>query len=87
MFCKIEVTFVIYKDLLIFKLIARCAGCHVWGRRLLLNPEQLVVLSAGPISHTKVYSLGIGTLFYSIWIEKCVNTCERTLALNTWISL
>ena len=34
------------------KLIASCDGCHAWGRRRLLNPERLVVLLAGPISHT-----------------------------------
>ena len=39
-------------DLSWLKLIASCDGCHAWGRQRLLNLEQLVVLLAGPISHT-----------------------------------
>ena len=39
-------------DLSILKLIASCDGRHVSGRRRLLNPEHMIVLLAGPISHT-----------------------------------
>ena len=46
------VTWICHLDLSKLKLIASCDGCHAWGRRRLLNPEHLVVLLAGPISHT-----------------------------------
>ena len=36
----------------ILRLIAGCDGCHARGRRRLLDPELLVVLLAGPVSHT-----------------------------------
>ena len=39
-------------DLSELKLIASCNGCHASGRQRLLNPEHLVVLLDGPISHT-----------------------------------
>ena len=35
-------------------LIASCDGCHVCGRWRLLNPEHLVVLLAGQVSHTSI---------------------------------
>ena len=45
-------TWICHLDLSKLKLIDSCDGCHAWGRRCLLNPEHLVVLLAGPISHT-----------------------------------
>ena len=46
------VTWICHLDLSKLKLIVSCDGCYAWGRRRLLNPEHLVVLLAGPISHT-----------------------------------
>ena len=61
------VAFVIYMDLSlglsILKLIASCDGCHVWSRRRLLNLEHLVVLLAGPISHTSTRCMDFVEIF------------------------
>ena len=61
------VTFVIYMDLSldlsILKLIASCDGCHAWSRRRLLNLEHLVVLLAGPISHTSTRCMDFVEIF------------------------
>ena len=46
------VTWICHLDLSELKLIVSCDGCHARGRRRILNPEHLVVLLAGPISHT-----------------------------------
>ena len=46
------VTWICHLDLSKLTLIVSCDGCHASGRRRLLNPEHLVVLLAGPISHT-----------------------------------
>ena len=32
-----------------------CDGCHASGRQRLLNPEHLVALSNGPISHNSIH--------------------------------
>ena len=57
------VAFVIYMDLSILKLIASCDGCHAWSRRRLLNLEHLVVLLAGPISHTSTRCMDFVEIF------------------------
>ena len=46
------VAWICHLDLSKLKLIVSCDRCHARGRRPLLNPEHLVVLLAGPISHT-----------------------------------
>ena len=46
------VTWICHLDLSKLKLIGSCDGCHAWGRWRLLNQEHLVMLLAGPISHT-----------------------------------
>ena len=46
---------------------ASCDGCHAWGRQCLLNPEHLVVLSAGPISHNSIHLLIITTDFVALY--------------------
>ena len=45
------------------KLIASCEGCHASGRRRLLNTEHLVVLLAGPISHTSTQYMDFVDIF------------------------
>ena len=50
-------------DLSILKLIASCDGCHAWSRRRLLNLEHLVVLLAGPISHTSTRCMDFVEIF------------------------
>ena len=40
--------------------------CHVWDRQRLLNPEHLVVLSAGRISHNSIHLLIITTDFVAL---------------------
>ena len=46
------VTWICRFDLSKLKLIVSCDRCHAWGRQRLLGPECLVMLLAGPISHT-----------------------------------
>ena len=46
---------------------ASCDGCHAGGRQRLLNPEHLVLLSAGPISHNSIHLLIITTDFVSLY--------------------
>ena len=58
------VTWICHLDLSKLKLIASCDGCHAWGRRRLFNPEHLVVLLAGPISHTSTQYILILSIFY-----------------------
>ena len=50
-------------NLSILKLIASCDGCHAWSRRRLLNLEHLVVLLAGPISHTSIRCMDFVEIF------------------------
>ena len=45
------------------KLIASYSRCHAGGRRGLLNPEHLVVLLAGPISHTSTQYMDFVEIF------------------------
>ena len=45
-------TWICHLDLSKLKLIASCDRFHAWGRGRLLNLEHLVMLLAGPISHT-----------------------------------
>ena len=56
-------------DLSILKLTASCDVCHARGRRRSLIPEQLVVLLAGPFSHTSTQ--------YMDFVER---TCEANAA-------
>ena len=42
-------------DLSTLYLTAGCDGCHTLSRRRLLNPQLLVLLLAGPISHTSIH--------------------------------
>ena len=52
---------------------ASCDKCHAWGRQCLLNPEHLVVLLAGPISHNSIYLLIITTDFVALyWFTRYV---------------
>ena len=44
-------------------MIASCDGCHAWSRRRLLNLEHLVVLLAGPISHTSTRCMDFVEIF------------------------
>ena len=46
---------------------AGCDGCQTWGRQRLLNPEHLVVLSAGPIPHNSIHLLIITTDFVALY--------------------
>ena len=46
------------------RLIASCDRCHGWGRRCLLNPEHLVMLLAGPISHTSTQYIDFVDFLY-----------------------
>ena len=46
---------------------AGCDGCHAWGRQRLLNPEHLVVLSAGPIPHNSIHLLIVTTDFVALY--------------------
>ena len=46
---------------------AGCEGCHARGRQRLLNPEHLVVLSAGPIPHNSIHLLIITTDFVALY--------------------
>ena len=56
-------TWICHLDLSILKLIASCDGCHAWSRRRLLNLEHLVVLLAGPISHTSTWCMDFVEIF------------------------
>ena len=56
-------TWICHLDLSILKLIASCDGCHAWSRRRLLNLEHLVVLLAGPISHTSTRCMDLVEIF------------------------
>ena len=56
-------TWICHLDLSILKLIASRDGCHAWSRRRLLNLEHLVVLLAGPISHTSTRCMDLVEIF------------------------
>ena len=60
-------TWISHLDLSILYLTATCscAGCHAWGKGCLLNPEHLVVLLAGPISHTSIQHMDFVKIFNS----------------------
>ena len=53
-------------DLSELKLIAGCDGCRARGRRRLLNPEHLVVLLAGPISHISTQYIVLSIFYISL---------------------
>ena len=53
-------------DLSILKLID--SGCHALGRRRFFNPEYLVVLLTGPISHTSTQYMDYVEIFNIHWI-------------------
>ena len=67
-------TWICHLDLSILYLIASYDGCHALGRRRLLKPEHLVVLLAGPTSHTSIQykdfvrifniSLNLSTIYF-----------------------
>ena len=63
-----QITWSSHLDLWILYLIADCDGYHAWGRRCLLNPEHLVVLLAGPISHTSTQYIDFADFFIFHWI-------------------
>ena len=46
---------------------AACDGCHARGRQHLLNPEHLVVLSAGPTSYNSIHLLIITADFVALY--------------------
>ena len=46
---------------------ASCDGCHAWGRQRLLNPEHLVVISAGPICHNSIHLLILTADFVALY--------------------
>ena len=50
-------------NLSILYLIASCDWCRAWGRWCLLNLEHLVVLLAGPISHTSIQYMDFVDIF------------------------
>ena len=56
-------TWICHLDLSILKLIASCDGCHASSRRRLLNLEHLVVLLAGPISHSSTRCMDFVEIF------------------------
>ena len=60
------VTWIRHLDSSKLKLIASCDGCHASGRRRLLNPEHLVVLLAGPISHTSTQYTDLSIFYISM---------------------
>ena len=47
----------------ILYLIHSCDGCHASGRQRLLNPEHMVVLLAGLISHTSIQYMDFVVIF------------------------
>ena len=61
------------------KLIASCDGCRASGRRRLLSSEHLVVLLAGPISHSSTkyidfvdifnFSLDLSAIYFAYFSE------------------
>ena len=50
-----------------FYLTASCDKCHALGRRHLLNPDHLVVLLAGPISHTSTQYMDFVEIFNIVY--------------------
>ena len=57
-FCGLECHFLSFD--------ADCEECHAQGRQCFLNPEYLVVLSAGPIFHNTIQLLIIATDFIAL---------------------
>ena len=57
-------TWICHLDLSKLRLIATCDRWHAWGRQCLLNLEYLVVLLAGPISHTNTQYIDFVDFFF-----------------------
>ena len=51
-------------ELSILYLTVSCDRCHAQGRRRLLNPEHLIVLLAGPVSHISIQYMDFVEIFY-----------------------
>ena len=65
---------------------AGCDGCHAWGRQRLLNPEHLVVLSAGPIPHNSKHLLIITTDFVALyWFYWICRFHYHLISCRCWV--
>ena len=66
--CRDSVDLIFTFFLLTIRRAASCNGCHAWGRQCFLNLEHLVVLLAGPISHTSTQYMDFVEIF-NVWLD------------------